>query len=162
MVEDYLPGEEATVTVMPPSKEHHHYWALPIVVRFNHDSGIAPYNGVVAVTRNSRVPSEEELKSNPTYADISKQCEQVAELLQVTAPIRIDVRRVSKDLKSPFAMFDINMKPNMTGPGRPGREDQASLTTMAAQMLGWDYARLLVHILDSAQTLEHLRNVYLR
>ena len=50
----------------------------------------------------------------------------------------------------------------MTGPGRPGREDQASLTAMAAQVLGWDYPRLLVHILNSAQTLEHLRNVYLK
>jgi D-alanine-D-alanine ligase-like ATP-grasp enzyme len=162
MVESYLPGEEGTVTVMPPSKEHPHYWALPIIVRFNHKEGIAPYNGVVAVTQNSRVLSEDELKLNPTYADICKQCEQVAELLQVTAPIRIDVRRVSKDPKSPFAMFDINMKPNMTGPGRPGREDQASLTAMAAQNLGWDYARLLVHILNSAQTLEHLRNVYIK
>ena len=162
MVESYLPGEEGTVTVMPPSKEYPNYWALPIVVRFNHEQGIAPYNGVVAVTQNSRVVSEDELRSNPSYTDVCKQCEQVAELLQVTAPIRIDVRRVSKDPKSPFALFDINMKPNMTGPGRPGREDQASLTAMAAQNLGWDYARLLVHILNSAQTIENLRNVYLK
>lgn len=162
MVEDYLPGEEATVTVMPPSKENPKYWALPIVIRFNHEDGIAPYNGVVAVTQNSRTLSEDELRLDPTYTDICEQCEQVAELLKVTAPIRIDVRRIGKDGKSKFAMFDINMKPNMTGPGRPGREDQASLTAMAAQNLGWDYARLLEHILLSAQTLDHLRNVYLK
>lgn len=162
MVEDYLPGEEGTVTVMPPSKETPRYWSLPIVVRFNHEDGIAPYNGVVAVTRNSRVPSDEELKSNPTYAEICKQCEQVAQMLKVTAPIRIDVRRLSKERGSKFAMFDINMKPNVTGPGRPGREDQASLTAMAAQSLGWDYPHLLKHILNSARTLEHLRNVYIR
>ena len=159
MVESYLPGEEGTVTVMPPTKEYSRYRALPIIVRFNHDDGIAPYNGVVAVTQNSRALSKDELKSNPTYDDICRQCEQVAELLKVTAPIRIDVRRENQDSMSKFHMFDINMKPNMTGPGRPGREDQASLTAMAAQNLGWDYAHLLEHILKSAQTLEHLRNV---
>ena len=162
MVESYLSGEEGTVTVMPPSKECPHYWALPIVVRFNHEDGIAPYNGVVAVTENSRALSKDELRSNPTYSDICKQCEQVAELLQVSAPIRIDFRRQNQDSRSKFHMFDINMKPNMTGPGRPGREDQASLTAMAAQNLGWDYAQLLEHILHSAQTLEHLRNVHIR
>ena len=162
MIEDYLPGEEATVTVMPPSNETPRYWSLPVVVRFNHQDGIAPYNGAVAVTRNSRVLSDDEVKADPTYVEISQHCEQVAEMLQVTAPIRIDARRVSKRPRSKFAMFDINMKPNMTGPGRPGREDQASLTGMAAQKLGWDYAYLLKHILNSAQTLERLRNVYIR
>ena len=161
MVEEYLAGEEGTVTVMPPSKHTPHYWALPIVVRFNHEDGIAPYNGVVAVTKNSRVPSDDELRSDAAYADISARCVQVAEMLRVTAPIRIDVRRVNKSSGAPFAMFDVNMKPNMTGPGRPGREDQASLTALAAQKLGWDYARLLKEVLESAKTLEHLRGVYL-
>lgn len=162
MVEDYLRGEEATVTVMPPSKDQSHYWSMPIVVRFNHDDGIAPYNGAVAVTSNSRVPSEEELSADPAYADISKQCEQVAALLQVTAPIRIDVRRIDTKPKASFAMFDVNMKPNMTGSGRPGRDEQSSLTAMAAERLGWSYGQLLKHMLGSAQTLETLRNVYLR
>lgn len=162
MVEEYLPGEEATVTVMPPSKDQPSYWSMPIVVRFNHEDGIAPYNGAVAVTSNSRVPSEVELASDPAYVDICRQCEQVAELLRVTAPIRIDVRRVSTEAKSSFAMFDVNMKPNMTGSGRPGRDDQSSLTAMAAERLGWSYGQLLKHMLGSAQTLEALRNVYLR
>ena len=161
MVEEFLAGEEGTVTVMPPSAEKPHYWFLPIVVRFNHHDGIAPYNGVVAVTQNSRVPSETELSSDPAYAKISQQCTQVAELLRVTAPIRIDVRRVSEKPGAEFAMFDINMKPNMTGPGRPGREDQASLTALAAERLGWSYPQLLRQILDSAKTLEHLRGVCL-
>lgn len=38
----------------------------------------------------------------------------------------------------------------MTGPGRPGREDQASLTAMAAIAIGWDYGTLLQKILASA------------
>lgn len=161
MVEEFLAGEEGTVTVMPPSADRPQYWALPIVVRFNHEGGIAPYNGVVAVTRNSRVPSDAELESDPAFTEISEQCVQVAEKLRVTAAIRIDVRRISKTPGARFAMFDVNMKPNMTGPGRPGRQDQASLTALAAQRLGWDYARLLKEVLSSAKTLEHLRSVYL-
>lgn len=54
MLEEFLQGEEATVTVMPPNAEKG-YWALPLVSRFNHHDGIAPYNGTVAVTANSRV-----------------------------------------------------------------------------------------------------------
>lgn len=54
MLEEFLQGEEATVTVMPPNAENG-YWALPLVSRFNHHDGIAPYNGTVAVTANSRV-----------------------------------------------------------------------------------------------------------
>lgn len=46
----------------------------------------------------------------------------------------------------------------MTGPGRPGREDQASLTAMAAEALGWNYGRLLTEILSSAQPLAVVRN----
>lgn len=46
----------------------------------------------------------------------------------------------------------------MTGPGRPGREDQASLTVMAAEALGWSYERLLVEILSSAESLAAIRN----
>jgi hypothetical protein len=45
----------------------------------------------------------------------------------------------------------------MTGPGRPGREDQASLTAMAATACGWDYSRLLLEILRGASTLETFR-----
>jgi hypothetical protein len=48
---------------------------------------------------------------------------------------------------------------NLTGPGRPGREDQASLTTLAAEELGWDYRKLLRFMLQSSPTLKHLRNV---
>ena len=49
----------------------------------------------------------------------------------------------------------------MTGPGRPGRDDQASLTALAAKGLGWDYERLLIEIIGSAPTLRALREVEL-
>lgn len=47
----------------------------------------------------------------------------------------------------------------MTGPGRPGREDQASLIGMAAEAIGWDYPRLLQEILSGACTLRELREI---
>ncbi|EAW17307.1 uncharacterized protein NFIA_072210 [Aspergillus fischeri NRRL 181] len=80
----------------------------------------------------------------------------VARLIGATAPIRVDVRRFR--LGSDFALFDITMQPNMTGPGLPGREDQASLTALAAAAMGWDYDTLLQHILEGAQPLSRFHN----
>ena len=112
MVEEYLSGIEGTVTVMPKSDENPSYWSMPFVVRFNHENHIAPYNGVVAVTANSRVLSDEELKQTPAYEEVSKHCERVAEKLKATAPIRVDVRRYNDhDPDAKFAIFDVNMKP---------------------------------------------------
>lgn len=109
LLEEFLAGEEGTVTIMPPSTEIPKYWALPIVVRFNHADGVAPYNGVVAVTANSRALSNKEIEANHHYGNIMRQCEDIAELLNVTAPIRIDVRCFREG--SEFAAFDVNMKP---------------------------------------------------
>ncbi|KAI0412430.1 hypothetical protein F5X98DRAFT_367299 [Xylaria grammica] len=159
LAEEFLSGEEATVTVMPPSEDKPYYWSMPIVTRFNHEDNIAPYNGTVAVVANSRVVSADEALADPEYAHIQRQCETVAELIKATAPIRVDVRRFTSDPRSPFSLFDVNLKPNMTGPGRPGRSDQASLTALAATGLGWDYPTLLKQILTSARTLGHLRRV---
>lgn len=91
MMEEFLAGEEATVTVMPPSSQKPSYWALPAVARFNHEQEIAPYNGVMAVMRNSRAISQYEFKGDASYGTVSRQCEQVAPLLNVTEPINIDV-----------------------------------------------------------------------
>ena len=41
----------------------------------------------------------------------------------------------------------------MTGPDRPGREEQASLTAMAVAAIGWDYGMLLEKILASSKPL---------
>lgn len=115
LVEEYLRGEEGTVTVLPPSMslneptDYAGHKALPPVVRFNHVDGIAPYSGKVAVTANSRAVSAVARDADPAYADIMKQCEAVGDLLHTTAPIRIDIRRFAPG--SPFALFDINMKP---------------------------------------------------
>ncbi|KAK1635747.1 hypothetical protein BDP81DRAFT_395299 [Colletotrichum phormii] len=158
MLEEYLSGEEATITVMPPNGEKKDYWSLPIVTRFNHQVGIAPYNGVVAVTTNSRVITKKE-EEDPAYGRITRECEAAARVLGVAAPIRIDVRRFPGISGSNFALFDVNMKPNMTGPGRPGRDDQASLTLLAAEKLGWDYPELLRQVLNTSSTLKALREL---
>lgn len=159
ILEDYLAGEEATVTVMPPSESHLTHRALPIVTRFNHANGVAPYNGIVAVTANSRAVTAAEYAADPTYSAIASQCEQVAAMMGLTAIMRIDVRRFEDKPASEFALFDVNMKPNMTGPGRLGREDQASLSAIAAAELGWDYQRLLREMLGGAQSLRTLREM---
>ena len=110
MLEEYLAGGEATLTVMPPSMERPKYWCLPPVRRFNHVDGIAPYNGTVAVAANSNVVGlDDRNPDHEHYRAIMRECEQVARLIQTTAPIRIDVRRFRKG--SRFALFDINMKP---------------------------------------------------
>ncbi|CAL5865824.1 uncharacterized protein PFLUO_LOCUS30 [Penicillium psychrofluorescens] len=161
LVEEYLSGEEGTVTVLPPSMCSNEptdcagHKALPPVVRFNHVDGIAPYSGKVAVTANSHAVSAVARDADPAYADIMKQCEAVGDLLHATAPLRIDIRRFAP--RSPFALFDINMKPNITGPGRPGRDDQASLMSLAASELGWEYSTFLQYVLGTAQPLRNLR-----
>ncbi|KAF7547255.1 hypothetical protein G7Z17_g7868 [Cylindrodendrum hubeiense] len=157
MIEEFLQGEEATVTVMPPTQKGQGYWALPVVSRFNHQDGIAPYNGIVAITENSKLASN--TATDPIYKRLSAECERAASVLGLTAPIRIDVRRFKDAPDSPFALFDVNMKPNMTGPGRPNRDDQASLTLMAANGLGWDYKKLLRRILGTFSSLKTLRGL---
>jgi len=111
MVEEFLAGQEITVTVMPPSPDCPKHLALPVVTRFNHERGMAPYNGLVAVTQNSKTLSSEEFESDPHYVKAVQECEMVAKLLNCTAPIRIDMRRFVDKANSPFALFDVNMKP---------------------------------------------------
>ncbi|KAJ5168408.1 glutathione synthetase ATP-binding domain-like protein [Penicillium canariense] len=166
LLEEYLNGEEGTITVMPPSQHaipgeepsdrFTRHWALPPVTRFNHVDGVAPYSGKVAVTVNSRAVTTEEVDADPAYTTIMRECETVAGLLQTRAPLRIDIRRFGP--RSRFALFDINMKPNITGPGRPGRDDQTSLMGLAAESMGWGYPTFLQYVLGSAPHLGELRN----
>eukprot|EP01117_Protostelium_nocturnum_P003884 TRINITY_DN15146_c0_g1_i2.p1 TRINITY_DN15146_c0_g1~~TRINITY_DN15146_c0_g1_i2.p1 ORF type:complete len:370 (+),score=105.49 TRINITY_DN15146_c0_g1_i2:30-1112(+) len=166
MIEEFLSGDEATITVMPPgtyeiegkSVKYEKHWSLPSVMRTGHVEGVAPYNGVVAVVKNSRVITKEEQDSDETFAEVEAQCEVAAELIGAIAPIRIDVRRESKERGAHFVLFDVNMKPNMTGPGRPGRESQASLVGLAAERLMWNYPQLIENILNQSQPLSILRN----
>lgn len=152
IVEQYLAGEELTITVMPghprATGDSACVQALPLppVRRFNHADGIAPYNGTVAVTANSAaLPAD--ACTLPTIRSIMDACAHAFPLLGALAPIRIDCRG---DADGNFRIFDVNMKPNMTGAGRPGRDDQDNLCLIAARSLGWSYADLLTRMLDSA------------
>jgi D-alanine-D-alanine ligase-like ATP-grasp enzyme len=116
-----------------------HPWALPPVWRFGHRAGIAPYSGVVAVARNSELMTTEQV-ADPPVQELLRQCERAAGLLGARAVIRIDCRA---DREGRWRLFDVNLKPNMTGPGRPGREDQDSLVSIAARGVGWDYSDLV-------------------
>jgi len=151
ILEEYLPGAEVTITVMPPGqyeiggvmRKLEHHWALPPVERINHVAGITPYNGVVAVVQNSIALDE---MTEPLEA-VSQYCAVGARLVGAIAPIRIDCR--ARD-DGEFIMFDLNMKPNLTGAGRPGRNDQDSLSCIAARVIGWSYGDLLVNMLRQA------------
>jgi len=151
-VEEFLSGQEMTITVMPPGKyfikrdaiTKTDYWSLPPVKRFNHENGIAPYNGTVAVINNSEVITDNELEQS-AIKQLCKQCEEAANLVKAKAPIRIDCRANSA---GQYFLFDLNMKPNMTGAARPHRQDQDSLTALAARKIGWSFDDLILNMLN--------------
>ena len=110
MLEEYLAGEEATITVFPPSFEEGRddYWASPIVARLNYGEGVAPMNSIIEVTSKSKVLASEDYEQDVHYQAVAKECEEVARLLRVTAAIRVDVRRFKE---GKFALFGVSVKP---------------------------------------------------
>ncbi|WP_326983806.1 ATP-grasp domain-containing protein [Chryseobacterium sp. MYb264] len=158
-VEEFLSGQEVTVTIMPPGKYFinkeniikNNYWSLPAVKRFNHENGIAPYNGKVAITNNSEVLQDSELQSL-TIQQLNTACEKAARLVESKAPIRIDCRA---NFVGKYFLFDLNMKPNMTGASRPHRTDQDSLTALAARKIGWNFDDLILNMLNNSWCLNN-------
>jgi len=63
--------------------------------------------------------------------------------------MRIDCRQ---NEQGRYLLFDINAKPNNTGAGRPGRDDQDSLMMIAARAIGWTYTDFLLASLRGAWT----------
>ncbi|GAM02831.1 ATP-binding protein [Sphingomonas parapaucimobilis] len=145
MVEEFLGGDEMTVTVMPPASPRpdntrsQTHWALRPVYRFDQHAGVAPYNGDVPVTANSTAIDVGRL-SDPAIVAMIDACVAAAALVDARTAIRIDCRA---DRDGTFKLFDLNMKPNMTGPGRPGRDNQDCLSAIAARADGWSYVDLL-------------------
>jgi len=144
IVEEYLPGEECTVAVLPPGeyrvggieRRFAGYWSLPAVVRKGHVSGIVPYSGVEAVSQNSAV-------AVGIFERLAEACVTAAELVGPRAAVRIDCRQ---DAGGQWRLFDLNLKPNLTGQGRPGREDANGLVALAARAIGWDYPLLIENL----------------
>lgn len=153
-VEQFLSGQEITVTVLPSGsyligdqeKIYKKPWCLPAVKRFNHHDGIAPYSGITAVIKNSSVLENDELSSKEVN-EVYTHCEKVARLLNIKAPIRIDCRA---DEHGNYFLFDVNLKPNMTGPSRLHRQNQDSLTLLASKKIGWNYIDLLTNMLKQS------------
>lgn len=152
MIEELLEGTEITLTIMPPIKgsdrwnAHSDYWALRPVHRFNQKDYIAPYNGDTPVTENSAAIGLTELQSVEMQA-IVQACVKAAEMVEAKAPIRIDCRANKEGV---FKIFDLNMKPNMTGAGRPGREKQDCLSMISVRAEGWEFIDLLDMMIASA------------
>lgn len=136
IVEPFLDGKEITVSVLPNGI------CLPVVERFNHCNGIAPYNGVIAVSKNSRAV----LQNDESINKISDACSKAVISMDLKALVRIDCRENSQ---GEYEMFDFNLKPNMTGAVRPHRLDQDSLTMIAASAVGWSYYDLLNEIIQT-------------
>jgi biotin carboxylase len=142
MLEQFLPGQEITITVMPAACRAGEAgpFALPPVRRFDQIGDVAPYNGDVHVSRNSAAMTREEC-ADPAIAAVTAACEKAAALLEIRATMRIDCRA---DAQGAYFLFDVNAKPNLTGAGRPGREDEDSLSTIAAAACGWTYPDFLL------------------
>lgn len=142
MAEQFLSGNEITVTVFPADNNHSAPYCLSPVLRFNHIDGIAPYNGKVAVTENSKA-----VENPNAYSDIMSNCSMAYEILNLKAPIRIDCR---KNADGRYVMFDVNMKPNMTLGSRKHRSNQDSLVMLAAKQAGMSRIELLKAFIDTA------------
>ena len=158
MVEEFLDGDEMTVTMLlpasprPDGSQAPTHWALPPVYRFDQRDGVAPYNGDVPVTANSIAIAPDRLLDPAIMAMIGSGVAAAA-LVDARTAIRIDCRA---DRHGLFKLFDLNMKPNMTGPGRPGRDDQDCLSAIAARANGWSYVDLLRAMLTAKWRLEPL------
>lgn len=82
IAEEFLCGNEITVAVFPNAV------SLPVVERFSHAGGIAPYSGDVPVSQNSRVTVCED--ENMTA--IRSECEKAVKILDLKGLVRIDCR----------------------------------------------------------------------
>ncbi len=156
LVEEYLSGRELAVTVMPPGtyetadgmRSEATHWTLPAIERTGHHGGVMPFSGVVPIQSNSKPAGDD-----AQLREFSKHAVTVAQFLKATAPIRIDCR---EDANGVIKAIDINMKPSMTGPGRPGREQMINLSAMSAGEIGWNYTEMLAGIANNAAPIQRI------
>ena len=136
---------------MPPANyeiedkiiDKHEYWNLPLVLRYGHVDGVAPYSGQVPIIYNSRLLKGSEL--NDEIEHLCGQIKSTMNIIKPLAPVRVDCRA---DNKGKFHIIDINLKPNITGNIRPGQSDKLSLMGMAAQGIGWTYKDLITNLIS--------------
>ena len=186
VVEELLPGPEITVAVVPASMLGHvaaateeaarpgwralcrpenGFAALtPIARTPSGSSTVMPYNGVEPVALNS-LPFDRAVGGldladwEPAVAAAARLCQDIAAVVKSPMPIRVDMRGTAESLRDDafrFLPFDVNIKPNATYPGRPGREGATSLLAMAADATPLDggFPALARAIVDMAPSLE--------
>jgi hypothetical protein len=137
MVEEYLPGDELAITVMPPG---HYDISGTVVVQ---DAGWC-----LPPVRADRTVLDAGEQRALEIAALLTACAAAGDLAGIRAPIRIDCRQRAD---GEWQLFDLNMTPDLAGPGRPGRDEAASLTTLAAMAIGWSYGELLRQMLVQAR-----------
>jgi D-alanine-D-alanine ligase len=156
LIEEYLSGREMAVTVMPPgtyeTPDGVHteatHWPLPAIERTGHHGGVMPFSGVVPIQSNSKPAGDSD-----QLREFGQHCVRIAQFLRTNAPIRIDCR---EDSNGVIKAIDINMKPSMTGPGRPGREQMINLSAMSADEIGWNYTEFLAGIAANAAPIQRV------
>ena len=156
LIEEYLSGRELAVTVMPPGtyetadgvRSEATHWELPAIERTGHHGGVMPFSGVVPIQSNSKPAGDDD-----QLREFGRHAVRVAQFLRATSPIRIDCR---EDANGVIKAIDINMKPSMTGPGRPGREQMINLSALAGEVLGWSYTELLAGIAVNAAPIQRI------
>lgn len=185
VVEELLPGPEITVAVVPASMLGHvsvaagtgrrldwralsrpdkGFVALtPIARTPSGDSTVMPYNGVEAVALNSlpfdQAEGPDRAEWELAVAAATRLCQDIGAVVGSPMPIRVDLRGTAESIRDDafrFLPFDVNIKPNATYPGRPGRESATSLLAMAADASPQDggFPALACSIVDTAPSLE--------
>jgi D-alanine-D-alanine ligase len=162
LIEEYLAGRELAVTVMPPGtyetadgvRNEATHWTLPAIERTGHHGGVMPFSGVVPIQSNSKPAGDDD-----RLREFGRHAVTVAQFLNATAPIRIDCREGADGV---IKAIDINMKPSMTGPGRPGREQMINLSAMSAGEIGWNYTEMLAAIAGNAAPIQEIAGSALR
>jgi D-alanine-D-alanine ligase len=162
LIEEYLSGRELAVTVMPPGTyetadgvhSEATHWPLPAIERTGHHGGVMPFSGVVPIQSNSKPAGDDD-----QLREFGQHAVRIAQFLGATAPIRIDCR---EDANGVIKAIDINMKPSMTGPGRPGREQMINLSAMSAEEIGWNYTEFLAAIAANAAPIQEITRPALR
>jgi hypothetical protein len=130
------------------------HWTLPAIERTGHHGGVMPFSGVVPIQSNSKPAGDDD-----QLREFGKHAVKVAQFLNATAPIRIDCREGADGV---IKAIDINMKPSMTGPGRPGREQMINLSAMSAGEIGWSYTEMLAAIAGNAAPIQEIAASALR
>jgi hypothetical protein len=156
LLEEYLSGRELAVTVMPPGvyetsdglRSEATHWPLPAIERTGHHGGVMPFSGVVPIQSNSKPAGDDD-----RLREFGRHAVRIAQFLNATAPIRIDCR---EDANGVIKAIDINMKPSMTGPGRPGRDQMINLSALSGTEIGWSYTELLAAIAVNAAPVQRI------